>query len=274
MSTPICIYHGNCQDGFTAAWAIWKKYPDWEFYPGKYQETPPDVTGREVFFVDFSYKRPVLLEMAAKALNITILDHHASAEKDLVDLPSNVYAKFDMNKSGGRLAWEWFHIGEDVPSLVKYVEDRDLWRFSYPNTRAVSAWVFSQNYDFDSWDDCATNIESCLTHVVDQGNAILRKQSKDIDELLQNKFLYPIGRHEVWVCNLPYTLCSEAGHILAQGQPFGATFYLDGTSAIFSLRSTEEGIDVSEIAKLYGGGGHKHAAGFKVPHNIVKWGDV
>jgi nanoRNase/pAp phosphatase (c-di-AMP/oligoRNAs hydrolase) len=44
-----------------------------------------------------------------------------------------------------------------------------------------------------------------------------------------------------------------------------------GTSAIFSLRSTEEGLDVSEIAKLYGGGGHKHAAGFKVPHELVKF---
>ena len=64
---PIVIYHSNCADGFTAAWVIWYKHPDWEFYPGKYQEEPPDVTGREVYFVDFSYKRPVILEMAKKA---------------------------------------------------------------------------------------------------------------------------------------------------------------------------------------------------------------
>ncbi len=32
----------------------------------------------------------------------------------------------------------------------------------------------------------------------------------------------------------------------------------------FSLRSEEGGQDVSEIAAMFGGGGHKHAAGFKL----------
>ncbi|WP_277343388.1 DHHA1 domain-containing protein [Pseudomonas viridiflava] len=31
------------------------------------------------------------------------------------------------------------------------------------------------------------------------------------------------------------------------------------------MRSTDEGLDVSEIAKLYGGGGHRNASGFRVP---------
>ena len=96
------------------------------------------------------------------------------------------------------------------------------------------------------------------------GQSILQKQAKDTAELLQNKFKVIIGGVEVWTCNLPYTFSSDAGNILAQGEPFGSTFYLDGNSAQFSLRSTEEGADVSEIAKMYGGGGHKHAAGFKV----------
>lgn len=41
----ICIYHGNCADGFGAAWAVRKALGDIEFYAGKYQEPPPDVTG-------------------------------------------------------------------------------------------------------------------------------------------------------------------------------------------------------------------------------------
>jgi uncharacterized protein len=269
MAIPIVIYHGNCQDGFTAAWAIWKKFPDWEFYPGKYQESPPDVTGRDVFFVDFSYKRPVILEMAAKANSITILDHHASAEKDLVDLPENVFVLFDMNRSGSRITWEFFHNGEMIPVLVKRVEDRDLWRFHYPDTKAISSALFAEEYNFETWNIWADKLEKDVQWAVDSGEAILRKQAKDINELLQNKFRMTLGGTEVWVANLPYTLCSDAGHILAQDEPFGATFYLDGKSAIFSLRSTEDGIDVSEIAKLYGGGGHKHAAGFKVPYRFV-----
>ena len=58
---------------------------------------------------------------------------------------------------------------------------------------------------------------------------------------------------------------SDAGHLMAQGEPFAACYWdtLDGR--VFSLRSTDEGLDVSAIASEYGGGGHAQAAGFKVP---------
>jgi len=268
---PLVIYHGNCADGFSAAWAVWKIHPDWEFYPGKYQEEPPDSTGRVVYFVDFSYKRPVILEMAKKAQDLTILDHHKSAEADLIDLPANVFVHFDMDKSGARLAWEHFHASTPAPPLLLRVEDRDLWRFRYQDTKDVSAYLFSQNYEFEIWDWLmglsADEVE--LEKMAGYGQVILKKQTKDIEELLQNKFRIVLGDQEVWTANLPYTLCSEAGNILAQGEPFSSTFYLDGKSAIFSLRSTEDGVDVSEIAKQYGGGGHKHAAGFKIPFSFA-----
>ncbi|HEY9460031.1 MAG TPA: phosphoesterase, partial [Paralcaligenes sp.] len=80
---PICIYHGKCADGFTAAWAVKCALGDIEFYPGVYQEPPPEVTGRDVIIVDFSYKRPVLVEMAAVARSILVLDHHKTAAEDL-----------------------------------------------------------------------------------------------------------------------------------------------------------------------------------------------
>lgn len=74
MGRTICIYHGNCADGFTAAWAVWKALgAQVEFIPGVYGEAPPDVTGADVIMVDFSYKRPVLEAMAAKAHSMLIL---------------------------------------------------------------------------------------------------------------------------------------------------------------------------------------------------------
>lgn len=270
MSKPLVFYHYPCQDGFTAAWAVWKSHPDWEFYPAKYGEPPPDVTNREVYMVDFSYKRPVILEMAKVARSITILDHHKTAETDLVDLPSNVFVTFDMNKSGARLAWEHFHSAEKVPELLLRVEDRDLWRFHFPDTKGLSSYLFSEEYDFETWNRLMVLGEDSndLEEMEGYGNTVLKKQAKDTTELLQNKFKTTIAGHEVWACNLPYTFSSDAGDILAQGEPFGATFYLDGKFAHFSLRSTEDGADVSEIAKSFGGGGHKHASGFKVPWQI------
>ena len=273
MSVPLVIYHYPCQDGFTAAWAVWRSSPDWEFYPAKHGDPPPDVTGRDVYFVDFSYKRPVILEMAAKANRIVILDHHKTAEADLVNLPENVTVVFDMNKSGSHLAWNHFH-PDPVPSIIRIVEDRDLWRFKLPDTKAISAFLFSQPYDFETWSIYAKMLEDKYDReeIEGYGNVLLRKQAKDVDELLQNKFTLSIGGHLVPAANLPYTFSSDAGHILAQGQPFAATFYLDGISAIFSLRSAEDGVDVSEIARVYGGGGHKHAAGFKVLYSFAREG--
>jgi oligoribonuclease NrnB/cAMP/cGMP phosphodiesterase (DHH superfamily) len=148
----MCIYHGNCADGFGAAWVVRKALGEIDFHPGKYQEPPPDVTGKDVVMVDFSYKRPVLLEMAEKANSILILDHHKTAAEDLLDLPANVTAKFDMGRSGAMLTWEHFFPGEAPPPLLLHIEDRDLWRFALQNTRQIQANVFSFPYDFQVWD--------------------------------------------------------------------------------------------------------------------------
>lgn len=74
-----------------------------------------------------------------------------------------------------------------------------------------------------------------------------------------------IGGYNVPVSNLPYAMSSDAGHIMGKGEPFAACYTDTEKGRVFSLRSSPEGVDVSEIAKQYGGGGHKHAAGFTIP---------
>lgn len=95
--------------------------------------------------------------------------------------------------------------------------------------------------------------------------AIERKHFKDIHELLAvtTSFMV-IGGHRVPAANLPYTMSSDAGHELASKQPFAACYWHTPDGVAFSLRSAPDGLDVSEIAAQYGGGGHRHAAGFKV----------
>lgn len=258
----MCIYHGNCADGFGAAWVVRKALGDIEFHAGKYQEPPPDVSGKDVVMVDFSYKRPVLLEMAEKARSILILDHHKTAAEDLVDLPPNVTAKFDMEHSGAMLTWKHFFPGEEPPRLLLHIEDRDLWRFALQNTRQIQANLFSFPYDFEVWDAL---METAPAALAAEGEAIERKHFKDIRELLGVTTRYMvIGGHRVPVANLPYTMSSDAGHQLAKGQPFAACYWDTPAGRVFSLRSSDDGVDVAEVAKQYGGGGHRNAAGFLV----------
>ena len=259
----LCIYHNNCADGFGAAWVVRHALGGRvEFHAANHGETPPDVRGRTVLIVDFSYKRPVLLQMAEVATSITILDHHRSAEKDLVDLPDNVYAEFDMNRSGAMIAWNHFFPRETPPSLIEHIEDRDLWRFELPGTREIQAAVFSYPYDFEVWDELMSYEGMALRL---QGESIERKHFKDIAEFrAAAQHTMVIAGHQVPVLNVPYFYASDAGHQMAEDAPFAACYWDTPEGRTFSLRSREGGLDVSEIAARFGGGGHRHAAGFRI----------
>lgn len=278
---PLCIYHSPCADGFSAAWAVWKFFGDGkvDFHPGVYGEAPPDVTDRHVIMVDFSYKKAVLDEMAEKAASILIIDHHKSAEAELKHLHQvpqswddhaadlDVSAWFDMHHSGAVLAWLYFHPGKLIPRFLLHVEDRDLWRFNLEGTRELSSAVFSRPYSLDVWENLVSACEDSYLRgkLMDEGAAINRKHDKDIMELVPAiKRTMWIGGYKVPVANLPYTMASDAGNMMSVGQPFAATYYDGRALRHFSLRSKDGGIDVSEVARKYGGGGHEHAAGFTV----------
>ena len=180
----------------------------------------------------------------------------------MVDLPANVKAKFDMNHSGAMLTWGHFFPDQEPPPLLLHIEDRDLWRFALQNTRQIQANVFSFPYDFQVWDMLMAAAPGALAA---EGEAIERKHFKDIRELLGVTTRdMVIGGYRVPVANLPYTMSSDAGHELAKGHPFAACYWDTPEGRVFSLRSTDDGVDVSAVAKQYGGGGHRNASGFRV----------
>lgn len=284
MTPVLCIYHGNCADGFAAAWAVRARLDDAEFHAGIYGQPPPDVTGRRVVLVDYSYKRDVIAAMSQSAASILIVDHHKSAAEDLAGLPtpppppddrpdltgwlpdSGVWARFDMDHSGAMLAWQHFHGTAEPPELLRHIEDRDLWRFALPGTREIQAAVFSYPYDFEVWSRLmwSRSIDSLRA----EGVAIERKHHKDVAELVAvTRRDMTIGDVVVPVASLPYTLVSDAAHLMAADAPFAGCYWDTPTGRVFGLRSRPDGADVSEVAKRYGGGGHKHAAGFTVPRD-------
>jgi oligoribonuclease NrnB/cAMP/cGMP phosphodiesterase (DHH superfamily) len=262
---PLVIYHGNCADGFGAAW-VFKHYSDdeYDFHPGVYQNAPPDVEGRDVYLLDFSYKRPVVEAMLEKAKSITLIDHHKTALEDLGPIMGRMRCHCSLDHSGAMLAFQFIGRPVEPPPLLRHIEDRDLWRFALPHTREIQANVFSHPYDFKVWDELMWRP---VEELAAEGRAIERKHFKDIEELVTVfKHRRKIGGYEVPVSNLPYTLTSDAGHLMAKGEPFAACYWDTPEGRVYSLRSTDEGVDVSEIAKGYGGGGHRNASGFRVPY--------
>jgi len=264
----ICIYHSNCLDGFGAAWVVRKALGnEVEFHKGIHQQPPPDVTGLHVFLVDFSYKKAVLEDMLKTAASITILDHHVSAEKDLSELliSGEIKGLFDMDKSGAMLAWEWFYPQQQAPKLIGHIQDRDLWQFKLDGTREIYSALSSYPYDFEVWDKLMASSEHELGALKRDGQAIERRLQKDVKELIASGVRrMSIGGYDVPVLNASSAYVSDAGNIMSVGEPFAACYWDHPDGRSFSLRSREEGIDVAEVAKKYGGGGHKNAAGFTV----------
>ena len=274
----LCIYHANCADGFGSAWVVRQALgaENVDFHAGHYGTPAPDVAGRDVIIVDFSYSYELLVLLGHQARSILIIDHHKTAASALGQLPpapstyrewltseQRVGTVFDMERSGAGLTWDYLTGNQPRPHLIDHIEDRDLWRFKLEGTREIQANLFSYPYDFEVWDAL---MQQPVSVSIAAGTAIERKHHKDVAELVAgSKRRMVIAGHDVPVANLPYIHSSDAGHLMAQGEPFAACYQDTTEHRYFSLRSSDEGLDVGEIAKQYGGGGHRNAAGFKVP---------
>ncbi len=249
------LYHADCADGFGAAWALRKKYPDAHYIPVKHGQCPPSGLDKaHVVMVDFSYPREVIEQLAESTASFHILDHHVTAQASLAGLP---YAYFDMKKSGAVLAWEWAH-PEPAPWLLQYIQDKDLWEWRMPKSREINAALASYPFDFQVWDGLAQDMLEV------EGRAILRQEQVLITKIVAESVLVDFEEETVPAVYSP-VMTSQIGERLCQGFPFCIIWHQREGRRYFSLRSKPGTADVSAIATRYGGGGHVNAAGFSFP---------
>lgn len=272
MTKPLVIYHAGCWDGFCAAWVARKALGEIEAIPAHYGTPPPEVAGREVYVLDFSYTFDVMADMAARSSAFTVLDHHKTAERAIGDLEAMFIshnmagrARYGVDQSGARMAWEFFaHIGGwqgmPAPWLVDYTEDRDLWRHVLPHSENINAALRSYPLDFNQWDLFE---HETMTRFATEGSAIRRRERQIVEDHIRHAREVEMDGHQVLAVNAT-VLFSEIAGELAKGRPFGACYFdrHDGKRQ-WSLRSDRSGVDVSAIAKSHGGGGHQHAAGYE-----------
>ncbi|MCW8828793.1 MAG: phosphoesterase [Gammaproteobacteria bacterium] len=268
MSKPLVIYHANCLDGFAAALAAHLHFSaqgvEADYFAAKHGNEPPVCVGREVYIVDFSYKRAVLKQICAVAASVTILDHHISAQEDLDGLTSehdNLAVTFDMERSGAVLSWEYFH-DTPPPALLLHVQDRDLWRFELDGSDAINTALMSYPFSFAFWKELV-DTPARLAELRKEGETINRFRRQLIEQYKSRAVLSSVAGHRVPVVNAPHAIISELLGELAQDYPFAVGYQDHGNKRSWSLRSRRDGgEDVAKIAELFGGGGHCNAAGF------------
>ena len=264
-SVNLVIYHAGCTDGFGAAYAAWKLLGDRaEYHAAKYGETPPDVAGKNVVVLDFSYDNSTTKKLMKEARGFLVIDHHRTA---MVELHDVTCTRFDMNHSGAMLAWKFFHPGKEAPRLVKFIEDRDLWKWEIPYSKEFAAAFDMVPFDFEEFDKYLD--DSAVDNAQERGAYILAYSKTVISKIAKQAVSRKMGDSDVLVVNSSHWM-SEIGAALSPKCDFAVIWYYDHESrqVKVSLRAHHEDADVSEIAKRYGGGGHRKAAGFNLPTNV------
>lgn len=269
----VIVYHADCPDGFCGALILKQQLlPDAELWPATYgQPVPvPELSGRDIVVVDFSWSRDQMLALKAAARSLTVLDHHKTAEAELAGLD---FCEFDMGRSGAQMAWDYAERlrhdpGQDLedarwrPWFVDYVADRDLWRWELPDSKAVNAYLATLPHEIEAW----RQLDAMTAEEAARLGAGARAQIESYVRAVCAQAGPGFWKgHRLSVVNAAYPNISDVAHELCQrGADVGIGWFVRGDGMIqFSLRSQGE-LDVSVLAKEMGGGGHRNAAGFQV----------
>ncbi len=258
------LYHADCADGFGAAFAAWKVLGDRAVYiPVQHGDPPPELPPEaRVAIIDFSYRRNVILDIKAKVHDLIILDHHTTAQDELSGLE---FATFDMLKSGARMAWEYWHPSSEVPDMIAYIEDKDLWHWNLEQSKEFSIALHSYPMEFETWERLTPE------HLKIEGVALLRLQEQIIQSAVSRMSFQNLFGHTVPVVNATEFRSEIANYLckLHPEAPFAAAYHYDKNGELnWSLRSIGE-FDVAALARQAGGGGHKNASGFTGPAPTV-----
>ena len=261
-SIDMVLYHASCSDGMGAAYAAWKLLGNKaEYIPCYHGGVIPDVKGKRVAVVDFSFKNAVTKQMIKDAESYIVIDHHKTAVVELHDISCCI---FDMTKSGAMLSWEFFHPGKEVPKFIQYIADRDLWKWELPYSKEFSAAFDMVPFEFKSYEEFED--DSVIDDAIKRGSYILayaRTVIKKISNKAQDRQMTIDDKtYNVKVVNSCHWQ-SEIGNELSKECDFAFVYYYSHHSNeyLVSLRSFHDNIDVSAIATKFGGGGHPKASG-------------
>lgn len=265
------LYHGsNCPDGFASAFvARLRLGASAQYVAMEHGALPPPLAGETAVVVDYCFKSDVTARLLSETEGrFLVLDHHASAEKELAAVP-DAHKVFVMAQSGATLSWNFFHDGTPVPLWLRYVEDKDIWRWALRDSEAFTAGFATVPQTWDAFDALHAGGDAAVAALIAKGASILEYRNGVVESHVRRAVpvvMKAAPSLRASIVNTS-TLSSEIGNAICKSgaADFAMLWFYDHVKSEFyvSLRSVDgDRADVSEIARIFGGGGHKCAAGF------------
>jgi len=230
----------------------------------------------EIIILDFSFKPKVMNKIREITKNITWIDHHKTTqeyEKQYnikIDGIRNYQTSYADREAACEITWRFYFPLKEMPEAVKLIGDRDKWTWKYGErtenfTEGIE--LYNQDPNAELWFALFNN-DKLINKIIQEGKICVRYRDKICEEYLR-KYGFEM--------NFEGYKCYAKGLSLFGGKAFGnkikeydicINLEFLGKKWIVGLYS--EKIDVSKIAKKYGGGGHKGAAGFVIENKEGK----
>lgn len=265
------FYHGSDHDGHCSG-AIAKMFYNEigiepELYPIDYGQKIPDVTGKDIVILDFSFQPDEeMMKAVSSASSITWIDHHISAIKKFGDLGLNGIR--DTQYAACELAWKFFYPSQSMPTVVELLGKYDSWRHN-GDKDILGFEYFMQAMDTDprtfDWGPYFNMSKEQIYEKANIGSVIGQREKILNAKAVRNAYERNIGGLRCLCLNSTLKGSLVFGDKLHDYDACMIYFRMAGGDYACSIYSTDKNnVDVSAVAVKFGGGGHRKASGFKL----------
>jgi uncharacterized protein len=287
----LCVFHEGDLDGQCSGAIVKYKFPEAILYPINYGDkfSWAEIKSDDIIYMcDFSLPIREMIQLDLKILGgLRWIDHHKGVIEDHNNFlePYPIMGIRDTSKAACRLTWEYLFPDKEVPMFIKLLsaydllQHEDIEEFSWKEIDAlqyglrVNAWKSSDpNISMEIWEDLIidgrTGI-SYLRDIIDDGflikNYVSDQNSKIIE---QRSYIQKWEGHKCLFVNSDPHIANtmpESEQYKENNCDMAVNYFnVKNKYWVINLRTDKDNIDLSVIAKKYGGGGHQKAAGFQI----------
>lgn len=263
------VYHHNDLDGRCSA-AILNIYfskdmkLDKQFIEIDYKdEIDVDAIEEEelVYILDFSFKPEVMRRVKERTKKIIWIDHHKTAME--YSYKEDTAGLRDTGDAACALTWKYFFHDQESPAFVDLIADYDTWTFALEDSMPFHEGmkIVDNGPTAKIWKTMLGN-PAIINEIVESGYICIDYRDNYCKEMRQAAgYKVILDGHVGYALNVYGFGSSAFGDVIDRDDIEMVVSYIhDGKQYTVGLYSQK--IDVAEIAKLHGGGGHTGAAGF------------